>query len=393
MAESILLRGLAWDHKRCWGPLEASIEPYCETRPGLRIEWDRRSLWEFGEGRLDGPAAEYDLIIYDHPFVGEAARDGMMIDLSTLLTDEQIQTFEADSLGPSWRSYRYGGGIWALPIDAASQVASYRPDLLARYTDAAPRSFDEVIALDQEIRKGGQFIAWPSVPTDVMCTVLTVAAGLDHSPGGNAVFLTAMELSETLDALRLLRSVAHPDSATWNPIACFDHMSTADDVVYVPYAFGYVNYTSSDSGKPLAFTDIPGMDGRDGDGALLGGAGIGISARSANISAAFDYAMTLCSPDYQSGAYVRDGGQPGSLSAWSNPQADATVHGFFSATRRTLENAYLRPNSPGFMRFFRQAALLVTDHLESGDTTGDEQLADRLNRSFEGALAKAENAA
>lgn len=353
-------------------------------------------MWEFGEGRLDGPVADYDLVIYDHPFVGEAARNGMMVDLSTLLTDTQVQMFEADSLGPSWQSYGHDGGIWALPIDAAAQVAAYRPDLLSRYADAPPRSFDDVVALGQAAQAGGQYIGWPSVPTDVMCTVLTVAVGLGHRPGERAPFLTAGELSDVLTALRRLRAVAHPDSQRWNPIACFDHMSGSDDVVYVPYAFGYVNYTSPDSGRALAFTDIPGMRGPSADGAVLGGAGIGISARSANVAAAFDYAMFLCSRDYQSGDYVRYGGQPGSLAAWTDPAADAITNGFFSATRQTLSNAYLRPNAPGFIDFFRDAAIQVTAHLtnaEAPDAANDVQLADRLNRSYETALSDAEHAA
>ena len=51
------LRGLAWDHRRCWGPLDASVGPYCANNPGLEIEWDRRSLYEFGEGALGDQAS------------------------------------------------------------------------------------------------------------------------------------------------------------------------------------------------------------------------------------------------------------------------------------------------------------------------------------------------
>ena len=45
------LRGLAWDHMRCWGPLDASVAPY-RADPGLDIAWDRH-LYEFGEGAID----------------------------------------------------------------------------------------------------------------------------------------------------------------------------------------------------------------------------------------------------------------------------------------------------------------------------------------------------
>ncbi|MEM7443201.1 MAG: ABC transporter substrate-binding protein [Pseudomonadota bacterium] len=393
MACEVHLRGLAWDHRRCWGPLDASVSTYCAARPGLTIEWDRRSLWEFGEGRLESPTANYDLIIYDHPFVGEVARDGLMVDLSTLLSQTQRKAFEADSLGPCWQSYCFDGGVWALPIDAAAQTASCRPDLLSRYASKPPRAFDEVLALGKSVAADDRYIAWPSIPTDVMCTVLTIAAGSGYLPSRKAPFLAQDELSHAMDALRQLRNLAHPLSTKWNPIACYDHMSAHDDVVYVPYAFSYVNYASSENQAPIAFTDIPAIGRGGASGALLGGAGIGVSACSKHVNAAFDYAVFLSGQDYQSGDYVRYGGQPGSLGAWTSEEADATANGFFSATRQTMLNSYLRPNVPGFITFFRQAAELTSSHLAEGDASGDAQLADQLNRIIESALSDTEHAA
>ena len=84
---AITLKGLAWDHRRCWGPLDASIGAYTAARPGLSIVWERRSLYEFGEGRLEDTVRKYDLITFDHPFVGEVARDGLMLPFDDHLSD------------------------------------------------------------------------------------------------------------------------------------------------------------------------------------------------------------------------------------------------------------------------------------------------------------------
>ncbi|TIT58775.1 MAG: ABC transporter substrate-binding protein, partial [Mesorhizobium sp.] len=121
------LRGLAWDHRRCWGPLDASVAPYCAGNTGLEIEWDRRSLYEFGEGALGPVLGTYDLVVFDHPFIGDIAQDELMVPFDAHLSAEQIRFFEHDSVGGSWRSYERNGRQWALPIDAACQVASYRP--------------------------------------------------------------------------------------------------------------------------------------------------------------------------------------------------------------------------------------------------------------------------
>ena len=78
-----MITGIAWDHRRCWGPLDASIEPY-RRLTGEEVRWDRRSLYSFGEGDLGTYAENYDLVIYDHPFVGDARQRGWLLDLNAL---------------------------------------------------------------------------------------------------------------------------------------------------------------------------------------------------------------------------------------------------------------------------------------------------------------------
>jgi multiple sugar transport system substrate-binding protein len=90
---------------------------------------------------------------------------------------------------------------------------------------------------------------------------------------------------------------------------------------------------------------------------ILGGAGIGISAKCKDPHAAFDYAMYLCSPEYQSGDYVKFGGQPGSRTAWTSDTCNAITGDFFRNTLSTMDQAYLRPTHAGFVDFFHDATL------------------------------------
>src|SRR5262249_56438896 len=115
------------------------------------------------------------------------------------------------------------------------------------------------------------------------------------------LFLGEAALGEILDRLRAIAALSHPDSWSWNPIRCYDHMIASDDVVYVPFAFGYVNYASRGEAPHLRFADIPSSPPI---GSLLGGAGIGISAFSREPDAASDYALWLCSPEFHRGEYV-----------------------------------------------------------------------------------------
>ncbi|MBZ9984571.1 MULTISPECIES: extracellular solute-binding protein [unclassified Mesorhizobium] len=342
------LRGLAWDHRRCWGPLDASIESYCAAHPGLEIQWDRRSLYEFGEGALGPVLGTYDLVVFDHPFIGDIAQDELMVPFDAYLSAEQMHFFERDSVGASWRSYQKNSRQWALPIDAACQVASYRPDLLERY-GPVPSTHQDVLELGRRARSDGKWLGLPFVPTDAMCLLLTL--GRPQEDGEQ--FIAKEMVEQAIAQLRELVALSHPDSSKWNPIRCYDHMIAHDDVVYVPFAFGYVNYASKPDRPHLRFADVPTPQAA---GALLGGAGIGVSAQSKHKQAAIDYALFLCSPEYQRGDYVKSGGQPGSLAAWKDAGVNGLSGDFFGSTLRTIASSYLRPTHPGFIAFFRECA-------------------------------------
>ena len=368
----VKLRGLAWDHRRCWGPLDASVARYRAVHPGLEIQWDRRSLYEFGEGALDPVLAAYDLVVFDHPFIGDIARGRLMVPFDDYLSDRELSSFEQDSVGSSWQSYARDDRQWALPIDAACQVASYRPDLMATY-GAVPGTFDEVFELGRRVRKDGKWLGLPMVPTDAMCLLLTLTNPQEDSEE----FFAPDEFEFAIEQLRQLVELSHPDSFRWNPIRCYDHMIANDDVVYVPFAFGYVNYASKPGVPHLLFANVPTPRSA---GALLGGAGIGVSAQSKHRQEAIDYALFLCSPDYQRGDYVTAGGQPGSLSAWQDEAVNGSSRDFFKSTLRTIQSSYLRPTHPGFIAFFRECAPRV-----AATVAGQTSLADLvaiLNRVY-----------
>jgi multiple sugar transport system substrate-binding protein len=293
------------------------------------------------------------------------------------LSAEERARFAADSVGGSWRSYQADGKQWALPIDAAAQVASYRPDLLSAFAEAPPQNHAEIVELGQKLRRDGRWIGLPFVPTDAMCLVLTLAAGAGDAIGEGGCFLPQEAVERIVGELAELAALAHPMSAEWNPIRCYDHMVAQDDVVYVPYAFGYVNYASRAEAPRLAFTNIPVEGSR---GALLGGAGIGVSSFSQHREAAIAYALHLCSADYQRGDYVTFGGQPGSLAAWRDPAANEATRHFFANTLATLTNSYLRPTYPGFISFFRD--LTHPAHEAIAGRLPAKELAKRLDRRY-----------
>src|SRR5215471_3703252 len=169
----MLLKGLTWDHPRGLAPLVGGVREYQQQQPQLTIRWDKRTLREFGEAPIEQYLDRYDLIIVDHPFVGFAAAHKVLVNLASSLSDVEKARFAKDSVGPSWDSYWYDGGLWAYPIDAATQVASYRPDLMAAFPDSVPQTVDAVLQLGQRARAAGKHLVVPASPTDAISLFFT----------------------------------------------------------------------------------------------------------------------------------------------------------------------------------------------------------------------------
>jgi multiple sugar transport system substrate-binding protein len=364
------ISGVAWDHRRCWGPLDADAKVMRDTG-ALDVQWTRRSLFSFGEGDLEPFVDANDLIIFDHPFTGDIARRDLMLDLSEFLTPEDNTVFEQNRVGRSLRSYRFEGGLYGLPLDAAATTSAWRADLMTALGFEVPETLGDVMALAGDARKAGKSIAWAAKPTDLLCAYIAMIASQGYDAGREAGPFVPADLSEeTVARIKELRRVIHPKSFEWNPIQLFDHMTTHDDVVYTPYAFNYVNYACLEA-RPLNFGSPPRLSQKIRPRGLLGGAGIGISSRSKNPEAAFRYAMRLVDPAFQASDYVANGGQPGMRSAWVSPDCDRMTNGFFSSCLQAMDDAYLRPNLPGFVGFFHEATLRFAAVIAEDDTHAD----------------------
>jgi multiple sugar transport system substrate-binding protein len=343
MDSAISLRGITWDHPRGFQPLAASVEPYAAIS-GARVTWEKRSLKDFGDAPIDTLAESYDLLIIDHPHVGMAAESGCLLALDDWIDAETLATLAAQSAGPSHASYTWEGHQWALAIDAAMQASATRPDLL----DAPlPQSWDEVLALGARLAGTAHRAAMPLVPTDCICSFLTLCASMGDPPGRGGRLVGEDVGRAALRWLAEFARVAHPDSLKWNPIRLLDRMSQTDEVAYCPLSFCYTNYARAGYAPHLVrFADIPGVRG-----SLLGGAGFAVSARCQQPDAACAYGLWLCSAETQRGFYVENGGQPGNGVAWTDDHANAVTSGFFRDTWRTLQNAYVRPRHQGFVTF------------------------------------------
>lgn len=158
-------------------------------------------------------------------------------------------------------------------------------------------------------------------------------------------------------------------------------MSTSEDIVYVPFAFGYSNYSRPGVARPIRFTDVAGPGPEPKAGALLGGAGCAVTKSATDYEAIGRYLRFVHDPAHQRGAYFDEGGQPGSRSAWLDERVNELSLNFFRDTLETLDKAFLRPRFDGFVPFFEEAGEIVNARLRGACSR--EAAMDRIEEHYD----------
>ncbi len=362
-----ILRGLTWDHPRGYVVLDA----LAADDGGIR--WDRQPLEGFESRPLRTLADDYDLVVIDHPGLGEAVQDAALRPLDAVLSGAEVAACAAVSAGRSVASYQLGGRQWALPIDAAAQVAVCRPDVFherpSGWADACrtARGHRTAVCL------GGPHAL-------LMFAAICVALGAPPADSPDAGMFADPDTGAAAAGI-MAELLAHSDAALagLNPIGILDAMAAGGGPAYCPLVYGYVTYQRPRSGgQALAAFDAPAGPG--GIGSVLGGTGVAVTRSCADLAAARAHLLRLVSADVQVSLYAELGGQSADRRAWLDPAADVQAGGFYAATRRTTEAAWVRPRFAGYLGFQAAASAVLREGLMHGER--HRVLVARVNELF-----------
>jgi multiple sugar transport system substrate-binding protein len=364
MTRPVQLTGIAWDHSRAFPPLVATAQRYEELHPGIRIRWEKRTLDEFGHMSIDQLAPKFDLIVVDHPWAGFAFERKLVKDLKSLLSHTAFNHWSQNSIGLAFDSYYYAGRLLALPIDAAMPAPSWRPDLLERAGVAPPTVWSEAVALARR-----KYAVIPAFNADLFLHFLMLLKGLGANPCSDPGELAPHDIMRTaLDLLRELTEPMPPEIYNLNPIQVAERMTATDNFAWNAFAYTYNNYARSGFGRTrLQFGNLISLEPNGPRlRSVLGGSGVALSAQCRNPETALDYASFIADATVQRTLYVNAGGQPSHSSAWNDPAADVLCGGFFSGTKSTQEEAFVRPRYSGYVPLQTTGGIALQETLRDG---------------------------
>jgi multiple sugar transport system substrate-binding protein len=347
MSQPLRLAGIAWDHSRALPPLVATGQRYEETHPGVRIRWEKRSLDEFGHAPIDQLASRFDLIVIDHPWAGFAFEKNLVRDLKPLLAPAALKNCAQNSIGATFESYCYGGRLLALPIDAATPAPSWRNDLLEPAGLSAPATWSEAVALARR-----KLAVLPGFNADLFLHFLMLLKALGAAPCADPEQIAPRQIMrQAVELLGELTEPMPPEIFDWNPIQIAERMAANDDFAWNAFAYTYNNYARQGfAPHRLCFGNLLSLEPKTPKlRSVLGGTGIALSIHCKQVEVALAYASFVADEVTQKGIYLHAGGQPSHRAAWDDPCADELCGGFFSGTRATQEEAFVRPRYSGYV--------------------------------------------
>lgn len=379
--QKIVLKGITWGHSRGITPLLAYAQRFTELHPTVTVEWTKRTLQEFADFPIEELTKEYDLLIIDHPWVGCAAATNCVLPLEKYLPAAYLEEQQKNSVGGSYESYLYDAHQWALAIDAATPVASYRADLLQKHKVEIPSTWEEVLAL----AKNGK-VAVPAIPIDLLMNFYTFCLAHGKEPFQNKEEVVDIQTGvQALYTMQSLYALVDKKMFGFNPIAVAEAMSKGDEYWYCPFAYGYSNYSRKGYAKHLLqYADVVSFNGTKLR-TTVGGTGIAVSAFSQNQAWALRFAAEVMSPEVQATFYVQHGGQPGHFSAWQDEAANQLCTAYFKNVLPAMQRGYIRPRYNGYLHFQDAAGDPIQRFLWHGGRP--ENVLQELNKLYRQSLS------
>ena len=375
----ITLKGMTWDHSRGFDPMLATSKKFQETHNNaVTIQWDKRPLQAFADRPIEDMTDDYDMIVIDYPHVGEVASKGLLQYLDLPKYSSHIEQLKKQSVGKSHESYYINNKQWALAIDAASQTACYREDLIPSY----PSNWNALLDLAKNNK-----VLWPLKPVHAISSFYSIYNNIaTELMPDQKKFIVKNFGVETLTMMKAVSKELITDCLTMDPIQTAELMTETNDFFYCPYIYGFSNYSRKNYRKYiLKYIDVINLSGKGPAGTHLGGTGIAVSNVSKNKDLAIEYAFWIASAECQKSLFYESGGQPGNSVAWEDDEINKETNNFFKGTRKTLDLAWVRPRHNGYMKFQDESGNLINEYLQSEIKAESicEKLIDMYNESFE----------
>jgi trehalose/maltose transport system substrate-binding protein len=340
---------------------------------------------QFGQYRLWLAAGNSDIDMYQMDVIWAPQLADQMVDLTEAAKD--IAPLHFPSI---IESQTVNGKLVAMPLFTDAPALYYRKDLLDKYGKTAPKTWDEMAAIAEEIqnkeREGGNkdmqgFVFQGNAYEGLTCDALE---WVKSSGGGQIVEADgSISINNPKAAAAIERVKGWIGKISPEGVLAYQEEESrgvwqVGNAVFMrnwPYAYGLGN--GDDSKVKGLFDVVPLPSGGEGGGsaATLGGWNVGVSKYSKNQEASIDLAKFLGSPEYQKQNAIKGSKLPTIIALYDDADI-AAAQPIIPRWKEVFLNAVPRPSAPTKVKYNEVSSLFwsaVHDTL-SGKGTGAENL-------------------
>jgi multiple sugar transport system substrate-binding protein len=319
------------------------------AKTGIKVNWDVMENVALKDKQLlefTGHTGMYDVVMMDGFWISEYAPKQVVDPLDDYLSDPAMTPawFDYDDILPAFRNGlgMYDGVTYGIPTAGESRFLAYRKDLFEKYDQKVPETLDEMLEVAEFFtgkedglygmafrgQKGIMFASgW-------LTLVYNYGDGFADQTTWEAR-MDSEDVKESLDYFTKLLQTCPPDVLNFTheeATSAFVSGKTAmwyDATALVPWL--------EDPDRSQVIGNIgyaPPPPGPAGDGGVLAGWNMSVSADSENKEAAWAFVVYMTSRE-MSMTYVENGGVPSRTStlkdpafAEENPSADAQLAAF-----------------------------------------------------------------
>ncbi len=340
---------------------------------------------QFGQYRLWLAAGNSDIDLYQMDVIWAPQLADQFVDLTEAAKD--IAPLHFPSI---IESQTVNGKLVAMPLFTDAPALYYRKDLLEKYGKTAPKTWDEMAAIAEEIqnkeREGGnkdmqgfvfQGNAYEGLTCDALEWVKSSGGGQIVEADGT-ISINNEKAAAAIDRVKGWIGKISPEGVLAYQEEESRGVWQVGNAVFMrnwPYAYGLGN--SDDSKVKGMFDVVPLPSGGEGgsSAATLGGWNVGVSKYSKNQEAAIDLVKFLGSAEYQKQNAIKGSKLPTIISLYDDADI-AAAQPIIPRWKEVFLNAVPRPSAPTKVKYNEVSSLFwsaVHDTL-SGKGTGAENL-------------------
>jgi trehalose/maltose transport system substrate-binding protein len=338
---------------------------------------------QFGQYKLWLAAGNSDIDVYQTDVIWAPQLADQFLDLKEAAKD--VIPLHFPSIIESQTS---NGKLVAIPAFTDAPALYYRKDLLEKYKQAVPKTWDEMAAVAKVVQDGERaagnadmqgFVfqgnAYEGLTCDALEWVKSSGGGQIVEPDGT-ISINNPKAAAALDRVKGWIGTISPQGALAYQEEESRGVWQLGNAVFMrnwPYAYSLGN--GDDSKVKGLFEAVPLPSGGDGGGsaATLGGWNLAVSKYSKSPEEAIKLALFMASPEFQKQRAILRSNLPTIISLYDDPEI-AAAQPIIPKWKEVFLNAVPRPSAPTKVKYNEVSSLFwsaVHDTLSGNGTSAD----------------------